>query len=173
MNLYKLNDVLPLVNDKHSCLEHRSQKILLPLPPSQLGKSKTGIKKILEESSNELAKKLNGFLLAIGKIHFLSNTAQTFQDNPTLWIPVKLNFVLFVPERGHRVRAIVSKLGKKHIACLIHSRFNASFHRETIPPLYQNFVFKLGQSVILEIIECDVVDKILDIKTTLVEINKQ
>lgn len=137
--------------------------------------------------------RLNGFLLAIGKIHLLSNVGQTFQDEPTLWVPIKMSFVLFVPERGRRVRAIVSKLGKKHIgknfflyqelfcmfafffllnilACLIHSRFNASFHRDTIPPVYHNFVFKLGQSVVLEIIECDVVDKILDIKTTLVEV---
>ncbi|CAF1368167.1 unnamed protein product [Adineta ricciae] len=172
MNFYKLNEVLPLVKDRDSCLEHRSQKILVPLPPSQIGKSKAGIKKILEESSNEIAKKLNGFLLAIGKIQLLSDVGQTFQDEPTLWMPVKLNFVLFVPERGRRVRAIISKLGKKHIACLIHSRFNASFHRDTIPPIYHNFIFKLGQPVVLEIIECDVVDKILDIKTTLVEVNK-
>jgi len=58
---------------------------------------------------------LNGFLLAIGKIHLLSDVGQTFQDEPTLWVPVKLNFVLFIPERGIRVRAIISKLGKKHI----------------------------------------------------------
>ncbi len=58
---------------------------------------------------------MNGFLLAIGKIHLLSDVGQTFQDEPTLWVPVKLNFVLFIPERGRRVRAIISKLGKKHI----------------------------------------------------------
>jgi hypothetical protein len=57
MNLYKLNDVLPLVNDKDSCLEHKRQTILVPLPPNQIGKTKSGIKKILEESSNEIAKK--------------------------------------------------------------------------------------------------------------------
>lgn len=134
--------------------------------------------------------RLNGFLLAIGKIHFLSEVGQTFQDEPTIWMPVRLNFVLFVPERGRRVRAIVSKLGKKHIgkhllvgrsslfrmfssACLIHSRFNASFHRDTIPPVYQNFVFKLGQQVVLEIQDCDVVDRIIDIKSTLVEVTKK
>lgn len=139
-------------------------------------------------------RRLNGFLLAIGKIHLLSDVGQTFQDEPTLWIPIKLNFILFVPERGRRVRAIISKLGKKHIgknkhtfsphvfisilfffvslclACLIHSRFNASFHRDTIPPVYHNFIFKLGQTVLLEILECDVVEKILDIKSTLVEV---
>ena len=131
--------------------------------------------------------RLNGFLLAIGKIHLLSDVGQTFQDEPTLWVPIKLNFILFVPERGRRVRAIISKLGKKHIgktadflfplpsinlflACLIHSRFNASFHRDTIPPVYHNFIFKLGQPVVLEILECDVVEKILDIKTILVEV---
>jgi hypothetical protein len=59
--------------------------------------------------------RLNGFLLAIGKIHLLSDVGQTFQDEPTLWVQIKLNFVLFVPERGRRVRAIISKLGKKHI----------------------------------------------------------
>ncbi|CAF0778267.1 unnamed protein product [Rotaria sp. Silwood1] len=173
MNLYKLNDILPHINDKNSCLEYKCQTILVPLPPSQIGKPKTNIKRILEESSNEITKKLNGFLLAIGKIHLLSDVGQTFQDEPTLWVPVRLNFVIFVPERGRRVRAIVSKLGKKHIACLIHSRFNASFHRDTIPPVYHNFIFKLGQPVLLEIIECDVVDKILDIKTTLVEVKKE
>ncbi|CAF0783995.1 unnamed protein product [Adineta steineri] len=172
MNLFKLSDVLPLVKDKDSCLEYKRQTILVPLPPNQIGKSKSGIKRILEESSNELAKKLNGFLLAIGKIHLLSDVGQTYQDEPTLWVPIKLNFILFVPEKGRRVHAIISKLGKKHIACLIHSRFNASFHRDTIPPIYHNFVFKLGQPVVLEIIECDVVDKILDIKTTLIEVNK-
>ena len=36
--------------------------------------------------------------------------------------------------------------------------------------MYHNLVFKLGQSVLLEIIECDVVEKILDIKTTLIEV---
>ena len=99
-----------------------------------------------------------------------------------------MNFVLFTPERGRRVRATISKLGKKHIgksspvvchsilfysshlACLIHQRFNASFHRDTIPPVYHNFVFKLGQPVLLDILECDVIEKILDIKTTLVEV---
>jgi hypothetical protein len=59
------------------------------------------------------------------------------------------------------------------LACLIHSRFNASFHRDTIPPVYHNFIFKLGQPVLLEIIECDVVEKILDIKTTLVEVKNK
>lgn len=59
--------------------------------------------------------RLNGFLLAIGKIHLLSDVGQTFQDEPTLWVPIKLNFILFVPERGRRVRAMISKLGKKHI----------------------------------------------------------
>jgi len=57
MNLLKINDVLPLVKNKDSCLEHRRQTILVPLPPNQIGKTKTGIKKILEESSNEIAKK--------------------------------------------------------------------------------------------------------------------
>jgi hypothetical protein len=57
MNLCKINEVLPLVNDKDSCLEHKRQTILVPLPPSQLGKTKSGIKRILEESSNEIAKK--------------------------------------------------------------------------------------------------------------------
>jgi hypothetical protein len=57
MNLYKLNEVLPLVNDKDSCLEHKCQTILVPLPPNQIGKTKSGIKRILEESSNEIAKK--------------------------------------------------------------------------------------------------------------------
>lgn len=57
MNLLKLNDVLPLVNERDSCLEHKRQKILVPLPPNQIGKSKTGVKRILEESSNEIAKK--------------------------------------------------------------------------------------------------------------------
>ncbi len=57
MNLYKLNEVLPLVNDKDSCLEHKRQTILVPLPPNQIGKSKSGIKRILEESSTEIAKK--------------------------------------------------------------------------------------------------------------------
>lgn len=57
MNLLKVNDILPLVNDRDSCLEHRRQRILVPLPPNQIGKTKTGIKKILEESSNEIAKK--------------------------------------------------------------------------------------------------------------------
>ena len=62
-----------------------------------------------------LKTRLNGFLLAIGKIDLLSDVGQTFQDEPTLWVPIKLNFVLFVPERGRRVHAVVSKLGKKHI----------------------------------------------------------
>lgn len=57
MNLYKLNDVLPLISDKDSCLEYKCQKILIPLPPSQIGKSKSNIKRILEESSNEITKK--------------------------------------------------------------------------------------------------------------------
>jgi len=57
MNLYKLNEVLPLVNDKDSCLEYKHQTILVPLPPNQIGKTKSGIKRILEESSNEIAKK--------------------------------------------------------------------------------------------------------------------
>ena len=57
MNLLKLNDILPLVNEKDSCLEHKRQKILVPLPPNQIGKTKAGIKRILEESSNEIAKK--------------------------------------------------------------------------------------------------------------------
>ena len=57
MNLYKLNDILPLVNDKNSCLEHKRQTLLVPLPPNQIGKTKAGIKRILEESSNEIAKK--------------------------------------------------------------------------------------------------------------------
>ncbi|CAF4558565.1 unnamed protein product [Rotaria sp. Silwood2] len=157
MNLYKLNEILPLINDKKSCLEHKCQTILVPLPPNHIGKPKRNIKRILEESSNEITKKLNGFLLAIGKIHLLSHVGQTFQDEPTLWLPVRLNFVLFQPERGRRV------------PCLIHNRFNASFIRDTIPPVYHNFIFKLGQSVLLEIIQCDVVNNILDIKTTLVK----
>lgn len=57
MNLYKISEVLPLVQDKDSCLEHKRQTILVPLPPSQVGKTKSGIKRILEESSNEIAKK--------------------------------------------------------------------------------------------------------------------
>jgi hypothetical protein len=57
MNFYKINEVLPLVNDKDSCLEHKRQTILVPLPPNQIGKTKLGIKRILEESSNEIAKK--------------------------------------------------------------------------------------------------------------------
>lgn len=57
MNLYKLSEVLPWVTAENSCLEHRCQKLLLPLPPSQIGKKKAGIKRILEESSNEIAKK--------------------------------------------------------------------------------------------------------------------
>ncbi|CAF4903554.1 unnamed protein product, partial [Rotaria socialis] len=60
--------------------------VLVPVPPSQIGKVKSSIKRILEESSNEITKKLNGFLLAIGKIHLLSNVGQTFQDEPTLWV---------------------------------------------------------------------------------------
>ena len=57
MNLFKLNDILPLVTDRDSCLEHKCKTMLVPLPPSQIGKSKSGIKRILEESSNEIAKK--------------------------------------------------------------------------------------------------------------------
>lgn len=57
MNLYKINDILPLIDDKESCLEHKCQKILVPLPPSQIGKVKSSIKRILEESSNEITKK--------------------------------------------------------------------------------------------------------------------
>ena len=73
--------------------------------------------------------RLNGFLLAIGKIHLLSDIGQTFQDEPTLWIPIKLNFVLFVPERGRRVRAIISKLGKKHIGKdFIRKKTNSFFY---------------------------------------------
>ena len=45
----------------------------------------------------------------------MSDVGQTFQDEPTLWVPIRLNFILFVPKPGRRVRAIVSKLGKKHI----------------------------------------------------------
>ena len=79
--------------------------------------------------------RLNGFLLAIGKIQLLSDVGQTFQDEPTLWMPVKLNFVLFVPERGRRVRAIISKLGKKHIGKILIEtiRFFFSFLSLSIP----------------------------------------
>jgi hypothetical protein len=57
MNLCKINEVLPLVNDKDSCLEHKCKTILVPLPPNQIGKTKSGIKRMLEENSNEIAKK--------------------------------------------------------------------------------------------------------------------
>ena len=57
MNLCKINEVLPLVNDKDSCLEHKCKTILVPLPPNQIGKTKSGIKRMLEENSSEIAKK--------------------------------------------------------------------------------------------------------------------
>lgn len=57
MNLFKINDILPLVRDRDSCLEHKCKTMLVPLPPSQISKSKSGIKRILEESSNEIAKR--------------------------------------------------------------------------------------------------------------------
>ena len=57
MNLFKINEILPLVKDPQSCLEHQRKKMLVPLPPSQIGKGKNGIKRMLEESSNEIARK--------------------------------------------------------------------------------------------------------------------
>ena len=57
MNLHKINEVLPLVDDKNSCLEHRYETILAPLPPKQIGKTKSSIKRMLEESSHEISKR--------------------------------------------------------------------------------------------------------------------
>jgi hypothetical protein len=57
MNLYKLSDILPQVKDRDSCLEHKRKTMLVPLPPNQIGKGTNGIKRMLQESSNELARK--------------------------------------------------------------------------------------------------------------------
>ena len=57
MNLLKFSDILPLVKDRNSCLEHKCKTMLVALPPNQIGKGKTGIKQVLEESSNEIARK--------------------------------------------------------------------------------------------------------------------
>lgn len=65
--------------------------------------------------SSSVVFRLNGYLLSIGKIQLLSKMAQTYQDEPNLWIPVRMNIILFVPERARRVQATISRLGKKHI----------------------------------------------------------
>jgi len=168
MDLCKLNDVLPLVKDSYSCLQHTRKTILIPLPPSHMNKVRLGIKQALNA---DIAKKLNGFLLGFGKIRILSHSGSTYQDESTIWVPVQLDFVLFIPENGKQVRAKVQKLGIRHIACLIHNRFNAQFRRDTIPSEYENFSFKVGQHVLLEINDFEVIDKILDIKSTLIEID--
>ncbi|XP_041740606.2 DNA-directed RNA polymerase I subunit RPA43 [Coregonus clupeaformis] len=119
-------DACKLVSAPYSCLVTDTHRRHIALSPMYLNKKRTGIQEELNTELLRYSETLKGVPLAYDDVSLLQQHGEIYDDNGYIHLDIQANFVIFQPQRGHKLLGIVNKLGVSHVGCLVHGCFNAS-----------------------------------------------
>ncbi|ELU01502.1 hypothetical protein CAPTEDRAFT_197917 [Capitella teleta] len=124
--LMSINEAKMLLEDEYSCFELVKERQVLLLSPRYMNDIHKGLLEVLKMQLGIYMEQFQGVPVAYTTIQREQEHAVTVSDQPHLHLSVQTELILFKPQPGQKVRAVINKLGRDYIGCLVHNYFNAS-----------------------------------------------
>ncbi|XP_029023108.1 DNA-directed RNA polymerase I subunit RPA43 [Betta splendens] len=121
-----------LLSAPYSCLVMNTHRRHVALPPMYLKKKRSGIREELEAELLKFSPRLNGVPLAYDNITIVDQQGHIYDDSGYIHMDIQATFIVFQPEKGHKLLGRVNKLGASHVGCLVHGCFNASIPKPNL-----------------------------------------
>jgi hypothetical protein len=112
------------------------------IPPSYLGNVKRGAYCQLENFLLSYVDQFGGVVVAFSNVNVLGHGGLIYYDQPEIHFRVSVQFLVFSPFSGERLKGVISHVGYDHIGVIVHGIFNAS-----IPAPHEIEKFKVGNGI--------------------------
>lgn len=153
-------------NERYSCFVEVEATEHMSLSPYYIGRIKQGVQDEIERNIRrwKFLEKYKGIIVAYDNIKLLQRSAEIHDESPFIHFDIKVNYIIFKPEKGKKLIGVVNKTSSTHIGCLVHGRFNASLAR---PKTCQNgwigARLDIGTEFIFRVVDLQTVAGVLSI----------
>jgi len=122
-----------LTTNKYSSVVEISHDMSLSMSPMYIGNINFGLKETLNKELLNYNEQLKGVPLAYNNIKIVDS--HVIDDQDLFKLDIKLSFVVFKPEPGQFLDAVVNKTTDHHIGCVIHNCINSSVRQPKVDAL--------------------------------------
>lgn len=119
--------------------------------PKYLGNIKAGVVELLDSQVFVYSDELGGVPVAYKNIQLVQNVGRIIDDQTCIHFDIKADFILFKPQIGSTLTGVINKVGKQHIGCLVHGKFNAWIPRRNPEGQTENLLGEEIQFVVTNI----------------------
>ena len=117
--------------EKHSCFVEIEAQEHVALSPYFIGRIRQGVQEQIEQKIHrwKFLEEHGGIIVAYDNIKLLQRSAEIYDESPLLHFDIRVKYIVFKPEVGKKLRAVVNETSSDHVGCLVHGSFNASLAR--------------------------------------------
>ncbi|XP_068189333.1 DNA-directed RNA polymerase I subunit RPA43 [Antennarius striatus] len=146
-----------LLSAPYSCLVMKKHRRHISLAPMYLNKKKTGIQQELGAELLKYSQGLKGVPLAYENIMILGHQGDIYDDSGYIHMDIEASFIVFQPDKDHKLLGTVNKLGVGHVGCLVHGCFNASIPKPSLVSVetWRDFGPRVGTELEFEVSALD------------------
>eukprot|EP00316_Scyphosphaera_apsteinii_P017259 CAMPEP_0119320990 /NCGR_PEP_ID=MMETSP1333-20130426/54071_1 /TAXON_ID=418940 /ORGANISM="Scyphosphaera apsteinii, Strain RCC1455" /LENGTH=187 /DNA_ID=CAMNT_0007327839 /DNA_START=77 /DNA_END=640 /DNA_ORIENTATION=+ len=162
-----VSPIVPAVPIITPSLREFDVKLALFLSPAFLGNALTGVRNKLNLCLLRYVDRLGGILLGYQNLKLVDHFAIISGDDPNLHIPVTMRALVFAPAIGEVLEGEITRLGKDHIALLVHGVFNASISipaAKRTAEARRNAGHEVGDRIVFTVDSIHVADGLLSMK---------
>ena len=123
---------IEFIDKGYSCLHEVENKRHIGLPPKYIGKIDEGIRETLDADLLKFCEELQGIIVCYHRVQCLETSGSILDTTPFMHFTVNVKYVIFRPQVGEKLRAVVNRVGHGHYGCLVHECFNGSVHKPRI-----------------------------------------
>ena len=127
---FSYKEAKKLSSTQHSCVVEVLHEMSLSMSPKFVSNIRLGLKEKLGKELLTYNEELHGVPLAFDNIKVISS--QIIDDQDLFKLVIKLSFVVFKPEPGKLLNAVVNKITDHHFGCVIHNCINGSVRQPNL-----------------------------------------
>ena len=113
-------------------------EIDIKLHPKHLADAKGGLQKIVSEQLMTYSAKLKGVPVKAIRITLLEKNGLVYEDMPAVHVRAAVDLLVFKPEVGEFLEAVINKVTPSHIGLLVNQHFSASIPKDNLPEEYEH-----------------------------------
>merc|ERR1712025_1036885 len=113
-----------LSSTKYSAVEEIIDSMSLSMSHQYVGNIRLGLKETLNKELLTYSERLGGVPLAFDHIKVINS--QIVDDNNFFKLDLNLSFIVFKPQPGKLLDAVVNKITDDHFGCVVHNCINGS-----------------------------------------------
>lgn len=130
---FTFNEAKKLTKKKNSSVVEVLHDMSLSMSPRFIGNINLGLKETLSKELLTYNEQLKGVPLAYNNIKIIDS--HVIDDQDLFKLDIKLTFIVFKPQPGEFLDAVVNKTTDHHIGCVIHNCINSSVRQPKIDAL--------------------------------------